>query len=73
MKALTLILDDDLNVWHVVAMSVFVVLATYITFELFPDLYGKRWLPALTMFGYFMAFEGACAAIRKRIPKGQPE
>jgi hypothetical protein len=69
MKALASILDDDLNVWHVVAMSVFVVLATYITFELLPFLYDKRWLPVATMLCWFGAFEGGCSVIRKRLRK----
>jgi hypothetical protein len=41
------------------------VMATYVTFEAVPSLYGHRWVPLLTIGAYWGLFEWGLSGARK--------
>ena len=55
------------NVIRYVLMAIVSILATYITFELFPNLYGMRYMPAVFLIIYAIAFEPVLEWIEKRV------
>jgi hypothetical protein len=55
------------------AFAAVVVFATYFTFELIPDLYGKRWIPLLVMGAYASALGGGVSYIWKRFNLKAPD
>jgi hypothetical protein len=56
---------SELSGFRFFVAAVFAVFAAYFTFELFPVLYGKRWVPFLILVAYISLFESGVAAVRK--------
>ena len=58
-------MNENFSGFRFFVAAVFAVFAATFTFELFPILYGKRWVPFLVLAAYISLFECGVAAARK--------